>query len=259
MGLCGLFALAGPARAHGPSPDDYVPYVPSGFFVYDWSGFYAGAHLGAAHTLAESTEVLFPDNPQLFQGFSFGQSETSFTGGIQAGWQHQWGSKIVAGVELGYNMMHFDTTSDAQLIPGLEAKLVASVTRSAEVSDILLLTGKVGYADGRWLAYAKGGLANAEVDIGYRDSITGLSTSSGGRETGWVAGGGVDYALTQNLILGVEYNYIHFSADPESPQIPEVQFGSVQVDVQNVVVRLNYRFNGPCCSGPGGPPPPGAP
>src|SRR5262245_32100282 len=87
----GLGVAAGPAGARGPSADDYVPYQPSGFFVIDWSGYYAGGHLGLAHTLAESTEVLFPDIPQLFESFTFRQSETSVTGGIQAGWQRQWG------------------------------------------------------------------------------------------------------------------------------------------------------------------------
>src|SRR5512145_54103 len=86
MSLWGLWGLgAPPAAAHSPA-DDYVPYQPSGFFVLNWSGFYVGGHLGLAHTLAESTLVLFPNNPQLFQGFTFGESETSVTGGVQAGW-----------------------------------------------------------------------------------------------------------------------------------------------------------------------------
>jgi outer membrane immunogenic protein len=245
----GLGMQAVPAGAHGPSPDDNSPYAPSGFFVFDWSGFYAGGHLGLAHTEAESTLVQFPDNPELFQPFTFGESEASVTGGVQAGWQRQWG-KLVAGVELGFNLLHFRSTSDAQQVPGLVTELVASVTRTSEVSDIVLLTGRLGYADGRWLAYAKGGLANAEVDVTYRDSITGFRSSSSGRETGWTAGLGIDYALTPNLFLGVEYNYIHFRATPEPPPIPETDFGGVDVDTQNVVVRLNYRFGAACCGGP---------
>src|SRR5262245_60777821 len=94
MSLWGFGALATPAAAHPPA-DDYVPYQPSGFFVLDWSGFYVGGHLGAAHTLAESTLLVFPNNPQLFEAFTFGESETSVTGGVQAGWQHQWGKMVL--------------------------------------------------------------------------------------------------------------------------------------------------------------------
>src|SRR5262245_12454522 len=89
----GLAAQAVPAAARDPSPDDYQPYAPSGFFVYDWTGFYVGAHLGGAFTEAESTETFFPnlDDLTVFNGQTYGQSQTSITGGVQAGWQKQWG------------------------------------------------------------------------------------------------------------------------------------------------------------------------
>jgi opacity protein-like surface antigen len=249
----GFGAYAVPARADGaPVPaDDYSRYAPSGFFVFDWTGFYGGGHLGAAHAEAESTEVLFPDNPVLFQGFSFEQSEASVTGGIQAGYQRQWG-KLVAGFEAGFSLIRFDDTSVAEQEPGFESELVAGLTRSIEVGDIFTFTGRLGYADGRWLAYAKAGVASAQVDMTYRDAVTGASSSSDSRETGWTAGVGIDYALTQSLFLGVEYNYVHFRADITPPPIPETQFGDVDVDIQSVVVRLNYRFGG-CCHGHGRP------
>jgi outer membrane immunogenic protein len=246
----GLGAPVAPAGAHGPA-DDYVPYQPSGFFVYDWSGFYAGGHLGLAHTSAEATEVVFPESLEFFQSLSLEQSETSVTGGLQGGWQKHWG-KLVAGAEIGFSLLRFDNTEASPLIDGL--------FRSAELSSIFTLTGRLGYADGRWLAYAKGGLATAEVDVRYRDTFTGLSSSSSGHEIGWTAGLGIDYALTHNWIIGIEYNYVHFRAGIEPPpifnpatqQVIPTEFGGVDVDVQNLVVRLNYRFGGACCTLPGG-------
>jgi outer membrane immunogenic protein len=249
----GLGVQVLPAAAHGPAADDYSPYGPSGFFQLDWSGLYAGAHLGGANANAESSAVLFPDNPVLTQINSFGQSENSLTGGVQAGWQRQWG-KLVAGVEAGFTVLRFDTTSDPQLLPGLVSDLVEGLTRSVELSNIFTLTGRLGYTDGRWLAYAKGGLANADVDVTYRDAIRDATSSESGRETGWTAGVGVDYALTPSLFLGVEYNFIHFSANVAPPPIPETQFDDVEIDVQNIVVRLNYRFGSGCCPAPAGPP-----
>jgi opacity protein-like surface antigen len=253
LAICGLGALTSPALARNPA-DDYVPYHPSGFFVLDWGGFYVGGHLGAAHSLAESTEEVFPNNPVLLQSQSFGQSETSLTGGIQSGWQRQWG-RMVGGVEVGYNALGFNNTSADDPVFGLEGELVLGLSRSVEVRDIFLLTGRLGYADGRWLAYAKGGAASAQVDVSYQDSVTGLSSGTGGRETGWTAGIGIDYALTPNLFLGIEYNYIHFRAGVLPPTLPEVQLGGVDIDIQNLVVRLNYRFAAPCCMAPEAPPP----
>jgi opacity protein-like surface antigen len=245
-----LGTLAAPAGARSPA-DDYVPYQPSGFFVLDWSGAYVGGSLGLAHTIAESTidvreDALFDFSSLADQTLNYEQSETSITGGIHAGWQKHWG-KLVAGVEVGFNALRFDTTTESPLIPLL--------LRSVEASNIFSLTGRLGYTDGRWLAYGKGGIANAQIDVSYDDRFTGLSSSSSGRETGWTAGVGIEYALTLNLFLGVEYNYLHFRADVAPPPIPVIpaQIGDVDIDIQNVVVRLNYRFHPGCCIAPGGP------
>jgi outer membrane immunogenic protein len=246
-----LGAVTFPADARDPSPDDVSPYPPTGFLVYDWSGAYVGANLGLAHTQAESTETIFPGDPELVTSLNYDQSETSVAGGVHAGWQKQWG-KLVAGAEVGFTLLSFDTTKSSPLVAEFG---LPELTRSVEARDIFTLTGRLGYADERWLAYFKGGVANAEVDVAYHDEGTGASTSSSGREFGWTAGLGIEYALTHSLFLGIEYNFVHFRADVVPPEIPDVplQTGDVDVDIQTLVVRLNYRFNLGCCPAPGGP------
>ena len=248
----GLGAPAAPASADEPlsnrtGPYLYTPYdatAAPGFFDFNWSGFYVGAHLGAGHTLFEASEnIVFSVEQQISDSLTssdsltFGQSATSVVGGVQAGWQKQW-EKIVAGIEVTYTSLPFDETTQSPLLPG--------VTRSGELHDLFTLTGRLGYADGRWLAYAKGGWASAEIDVTYTDSTGAVTASSGGRESGWTAGVGIDYALTQNLFLGIEYNYLHFRADVSPPTSPNIQISDVDVDIQTLVVRLNYRFGGPC-------------
>jgi outer membrane immunogenic protein len=256
--LWGL-SMAAPGQAHKPSdtferppPDDYVPYEPSGFFAFNWGGVYVGGSLGLSQSLAETTQVIREDaiiDPSLLSGrdLGFEQSETSLTGGIHAGWQKHWG-RLVFGVEAGLSLQRFDNTTESPIIPKL--------FRSVELGGILSLTARLGYTDGRWLAYAKGGVISADIDVSYDDRFTGLSTSTSDREIGWTAGIGIDYALTQNLFLGVEYNFLHFRAEATAPSIPEfpVHIGPVEIDIQNVVVRLSYRFDpGFCCASPGGP------
>jgi outer membrane immunogenic protein len=251
LAMWGLGAQAMPARADRdvvPS-DDYSPYAPSGFFVLDWSGFYAGGHLGGAHTNAEATEIVpDPRDPTLTLLFNYDQSETSFTGGVQVGWQKQWGN-LVVGAEAGFSLLHFDTSEISPLLADLGQP---DLIRSVEVRDIFTLTGRLGYTDGRWLAYVKGGLANAEVDVGYTDTLTGATTSSSGRETGWIAGIGIDYALTHNLVLGVEYNYLDIQAEVPEPPVPGGDSDDLHAEIQSLVVRLNYRFGPGCCSRPVG-------
>jgi outer membrane immunogenic protein len=255
----GLGAQAVPAGAHPPAADDYSPYVPSGLFVLDWSGFYAGGHLGAANTNAVSPETVFTGSFLFATSLNYTQSENSVTGGVQAGWQRQWG-RLVGGLEAGYTALHFDTT---EVSPALNQVLnYPFLERSIAVRDILTFAARLGFTDGRWLAYLKGGAANAEVDVSYLDTQTGDASSSNGRETGWTAGAGIDYALTPNLFLGIEYNYIHIRSDVRPPYtvVPApilgptpLKAGAVDIDIQSLVVRLNYKFDA-CCLGPGGPP-----
>jgi outer membrane immunogenic protein len=232
-------ALSGPAGADGPPPDRpyrHTPYetkpVP-GFFDFNWSGFYVGGHLGGGHINIESNETVNALDPLLLDTLTYGQDAASVVGGVQAGWQKQW-EKFVAGVELTYTALSFDETTPSPLLLG--------VTRSADLHDLLTLTGRLGYADGRWLAYAKGGWASADIGITYRDALTGAVASSSGRESGWTAGLGIDYALSHHLFLGIEYNYLAFRADVAPLPIPDTGFRDAHVDIQTLVVRLNYRL-----------------
>jgi opacity protein-like surface antigen len=230
----------GPAP-HRRGPDRYAPYEPApapGFFDFKWTGFYVGAHLGGGFASFEANETILDP---LFgqQILTYDQSVTSVVGGVQAGWQKQW-EKFVAGIELTYTALPFDETTISPLVT------TTTLARTAELHDLVTLTGRLGYADGRWLAYAKGGVASAEVDVTYENIPTGAVTSSGGRETGWTAGVGIDYALTYNLFLGVEYNYLHFNTDAPLPPVAEaIGTGGAEFDIQTLVVRLNYRIGGP--------------
>jgi outer membrane immunogenic protein len=68
-----------------------------------------------------------------------------------------------------------------------------------------------GFASGRFLVYATGGAAIQDLD-----------------DVGWVAGGGLEYALWDNWTLGAEYLYYEFDGDSS-----DVFRG-----------RVNYRFGG---------------
>jgi len=249
----GLAAAAAPAGADGPRRVPTYDATP-GFYDFRWTGFYVGAHLGAAFTEVEATETNFnasvdvvdPDDAlivgPLIQTYS--QSATTVAGGVQVGWQKQW-EKIVVGAEFTYTALPFDETTASPVLEG--------VFRTAEVHNLVTLTGRLGYADGRWLAYTKFGWAGAQVDITLQDTLTKNSTSSSEFTSGWNFGLGIDYALSHNLFLGVEYNYLYFRADVEPLPIPDTHFSDAEVHIQSLMVRLNYRFGGPgCASGPPG-------
>jgi outer membrane immunogenic protein len=110
----------------------------------------------------------------------------------------------VAGGQIGANWQY------GSFVVGFEGG--ASWVDWGSINSVTTVLGRGGFAFGRFLAYGAGGLGVEELKT----------------LVGWVAGGGAEFALTDNWSVGVEYLHYDF-ADDES----EVIRG-----------RVNYRFGG---------------
>ena len=229
-GLC-----AGSAHADGPPPSyppGYTPaYAPA--VTYDWTGIYLGGHIGGANS---RTEWIYDLTPGGFDALE--HSHTGFVGGGFAGLQKQW-SGYVMGAEVGYLWMDQPESSQSVADPGNSL--------SSNVHNLLLFTGKFGWANDNMLAYAKGGYATANVD--FRSSVTAtgaLLAASSSREHGWTAGVGLEYALWNHIIIGVEYAYVQLNVSDRNlvagPPATQVTDGGV--DIQSVTARLSFKFGG---------------
>jgi outer membrane immunogenic protein len=231
------------ARADGrPEPVVYTNKPPIccevAYYGYDWSGFYLGGHAGMANASSEWTipglGFITTGTVGFVQGDFIEHSATGFAGGVHFGWQKQWGN-TVAGLELAYTGLNTDVTSHTTV-------LGVPVARSSEVSNLLLVTGRLGYANDNILAYAKGGYASAEVEFDLRVGGPGVVGSSSDREHGWTAGVGLEYGIRDNVILGVEYNFVHLEVDSRTlvPSIAIANNGGV--DVQSILARVSFKF-----------------
>ena len=192
--------------------------------VFNWSGFYIGGNVGWGYTSADfdtlRRSTSSPWTLVLSTLENYEQTASYVTGGVQAGWQRQWNTWVF-GIEAGYTAVRFDNNQLAPEVGGTSADL----SRSVQLRDIFTLTGRLGYAYEQWLAYAKGGWATADVSGTYTQASTGtvLSTASG-RQNGWTAGVGIDYAIHPNLFLGVEYNYLSIRTGLIAPDVNGVAF-----------------------------------
>src|SRR5262245_28271855 len=145
------------ARADGRPDVVYTPGPPpcttcdAAYLGYDWGGFYAGGHLGMGFARGEWTII----GPGLLEHNSSG-----IAGGVQLGWQKQWGN-LVTGVEVSFTGLDADITSHT-------AFLGDEVTRTTQVSNLVSVTGRLGYAQDNLLAYVKAGYASADVDFSLR-------------------------------------------------------------------------------------------
>lgn len=149
------------------------------------------------------------------------------------GYQHQWGP-VVLGAEFGYSPLHSSKSFDSVTSTGL--------TLGMRANDLFTYTGKLGYAHERFLGYVRGGWAT--TNIGASTDGT-LVASSSDRATGWVAGLGLDYALTQRVILGAEYNNVRFNGREYSftDGTTTANATASGLDIQSVKLRLDFKFN----------------
>lgn len=225
LGSVALVALGfGPAVAadmRRPAPPAPAPvYAP----IYNWSGFYLGAHLGFG----------FNGGDDLF-GFT-GDDNTGFLAGGQIGFDWQLSPNWVVGLEGQLSWADFDQSWTA---PGF------ALARSGDWLGSI--TGRLGYTWGPGLLYVKGGWAFADNE--YTLAVNGIPAtfSSGDNSSnGWTLGAGLEYMFAPSWSAKIEYQYYHFGSETLIAPLagpPFVVGVDVDNDVHTVKLGVNYRFN----------------
>jgi high affinity Mn2+ porin len=227
----GLFALDGAAMAADIPVRMPVkaPYLQP---VFDWTGFYIGAHAGYGR--GTSSAVL---TDPLLATTATNSSFSGVIGGVQAGYNFQMPSGLLLGVEA-------DLTFPNYLISNSIVGLLAT-PRSAVVEQwdyVGTVRGRVGYAANHWLLYATGGLAYAGERFVNSPPI-GDEEKHLNVRLGWAAGAGVEYAFAPNWSLRLEYLYNRFEkADVRLAS--GTQYSST-LDFQSLRVGLNRKVDWP--------------
>ena len=162
--------------------------------TYNWSGFYAGGHLGY---LWGSTRVL--DNGVVTDANA---QTNGVVGGVLAGVNWQTGA-FVYGLEADFGWANVRGTGGAVVIP-VELPNEYKVKWTADVR------ARAGYAIAPMtLVYVAGGLALADFNFHEGEDIN-VVRGGGAIYPGWTIGGGVDQAFTNNLIGRLEYLYADY-------------------------------------------------
>jgi outer membrane immunogenic protein len=203
--------------------------------AFNWSGIYAGAHVGGAFGTKGWSSV----DPTLTLGIvDLGSHDIDgFLAGGQVGfnWQAP-GSNWVLGIEVDASWTNADGSH-----------LFDIATLSSEVNWFGTVTGRIGYAFDRVLIYAKGGFAFADESYEVDDGLGNLSVADKTR-TGWTVGGGIEIAFDGNWSIKGEYNFIDLG-DKEVAFPTGVASLPLSIDQEIHVAKfgINYRF-GPVAS-----------
>jgi outer membrane immunogenic protein len=232
---------AGVALSNVAMAADMELKAPPPMPVWNWTEFYFGLNIGYATgktgwcTEAEGLACPGPD--------TYGKTSAGIVEGGQFGYRYQVpNTPVVVGVEGMLDGLDINSTQPGVLSP-------LTQTRYTEFNNLASVTGSLGVAMGRWLAYGKGGWATTELSLDADDTVSGADVSKWQWENGWTAGAGVEYQFFTHFSVAVEYNYYKFDVSNINNltnnlgvNIPCAFCSFGHTDVQTITGRINMKL-----------------
>ena len=196
---------------------------------FSWTGFYIGGELGGAWANGHVNDSLF--------GLNVSSNHDGWLGGAVVGYNLQT-SNIVFGIEADFDGTSLKATGSGVFIPG-----VGTLQASAKTDWITTVAGRVGFAAAdRALIYVKGGGGWVGNTASITNLTTGAAVSASNTNSGWLIGGGLEYAFTPNWSSKLEVDYLGLrSWSWNSTVFPGDTFTASR-NITMVKAGINYRF-----------------
>jgi len=221
----------------------------------DWGGAYIGVDSGYAATRGQWS---FPRNDpedggrnRFFDytaGNRFTTNDGGWVGSVHGGYNFRTNSPIIAGVEVSYTGGNLSKTQVSPFDPN--DRFHTSIDHLIEVK------GRLGYTWGCLMTYGKFGYATGRVEtsaVGFNDGNPPLAIVGVGHSEwhqGYTVGGGVEYMIARNIVIGVEYDWINLRDTTVSTPVNFAATGGrgstltrdIDVDAHLFVARLSFKF-----------------
>jgi outer membrane immunogenic protein len=168
--------------------------------LFNWTGFYVGGNAGWGW------------------GSALGTDPSGYLIGLQAGYNFQYASGLLAGIETDI------------AITGLDAS-AGGVT--VNLDYLGTVRGRLGYAMDRFLVYGTAGVAYGGGEL----SAGGLSSSQ--THIGWTIGAGVEAMLAPNITARLEYLFVDLGKETYASVLGPTRVG---IDTSIVRMGMNYKF-----------------
>jgi outer membrane immunogenic protein len=243
-------AMTGPAQA----ADMPVKAVATQAPVFSWTGWYVGTNVGygwgrdsqdpfcitPAGVLGGTGCTILPENNLSPQGW---------LGGGQFGFNYQAGVWVL-GLEADIQAAKIeDSTSLAGTFPTVGGGTAAATLLASQSIDWFgTVRGRVGWTFDRALIYATGGLiygrVTASQNVVFGPTIQ-YPSSASATNTGWTAGGGIEYAFHPKWTGRIEGLYYDLGSLTSSFLLPITGFTrGANYEFSGFLVRIgaNYRI-----------------
>jgi opacity protein-like surface antigen len=205
-----------------------------------WTGVYAGLN---ANWNFLSTDVSSPAQTYgsfVFDKASYGnQTGNGPGGGVQLGFDYQFGNSVVVGIQAITSVTGFDSSDTTS----------AGDKLGTELTSYGSLNARLGYLlQPDILAYGKGGLAFGSFKYTDKNSDAGYSGKEDDvRRQGWMLGGGVEYRFAADWSAFAEYDYTFFGSQNNELTYKNAAWGdsfkyNYDQNIGSAVVGVNYRF-----------------
>jgi len=224
--------------------------------AFSWTGWYIGGNVGGGWGANTSSTVSIAGVDLGAAGIdtSFLNSKpTGVIGGAQIGYDYQVTPSWVVGIVADFQGANIQGSSGASTSSFLGVNgLDASASASENLRFLGTVRGRLGWTAGNWMVYGSGGVAYGSVSSTENASVSALgfsldSLSASNSETrfGWAGGAGVNYAMTRNWIIGMDY--LHYDLGNTSVTGSDSLFQlpfTVDQKVSGDIVRgvINYKF-----------------
>jgi len=205
--------------------------------MYDWSGFYVGVYGGGGfgnHNLNNA------NGPVGFANFTINYDSSGGIGGGEVGYQLQSGMYVI-GVEADGFWSGIKGSDANQFFAG-SANVVSIDT--TKLKDGASFRARGGIAIDRLLLFFDGGWALGDLD--HTNTVPGVATDHFTlSRSGLAAGGGIAYAITNNIIGKLEYRYYDFGTFARSAPLTPVLPYTIASTYSVMTIGFDYKFGGP--------------
>lgn len=215
------------AAAH--ADDRGAPNSQPGF---NWTGAYVGAQAGYGWWQAQYYDGDYLSDPD----------PSGLSGYLYAGYNHQFENRAVVGLDAeigtsnanGVGYQCYDDSPDI---------CIANVHSTGKVGLEAAARIRLGYAYDRFLPYVAAGVSFARHEFAFFDDVNNIVPFRRDElRAGWNIGAGVDWAVSEHLIVRTEYRY----SDYGSPNFDTGSWAGSRVDIDLAVhsARLGvaYKF-----------------
>jgi outer membrane immunogenic protein len=175
-------------------------YGPPAQALFNWTGFYVGGNAGWGWASALGTDP------------------SGYLIGLQAGYNFQLASGVLAGIETDIAISGIDGSGSAGTF---------------SLDYLGTVRGRLGYGIDRFMLYGTAGLAYGRGDV----ELGGLSNKQ--THVGWTIGAGVEAMVAPNVTARLEYLYADLGRETYTTVGGPVRTG---FDANILRMGMNYKF-----------------